>query len=112
MREREPVAHTMKAPEARQQWSQLLNKVFRREMRVLVEKSGIPVAAIVSADDLDRLSLWEAGQRERWQVIDDIRSRNRDKSLEEVERDVAAAVAAIRQEHQEEVGSQERRTAP
>ena len=112
MREREPVAYTMKGSEARQQWSQLLNKVFRREMRVLVEKSGIPVAAIVSADDLDRLSLWEEGQRERWQVVDEIRSRNRDKSLEEVERDVAVAVGAIHQEREGEEGSQPRRAAP
>jgi prevent-host-death family protein len=47
---------TIKASEARQQFSQLLNEVFRRETRVIVEKSGIPVAAIVSAEDFKRLA--------------------------------------------------------
>ena len=45
MPEREPMTQTLKASEARAQWSQLLNKVFRRQARVIVEKSGIPVAA-------------------------------------------------------------------
>lgn len=51
----EPVTLTMKATEARAEWSRLLNLVFRRELRLLIEKDGIPVAAIVSADDLMRL---------------------------------------------------------
>ncbi len=56
MAEREPMTQTIKATEARQQWGQLLNKVFRKETRVIVEKSGIPVAAIISAEDFQRLS--------------------------------------------------------
>ena len=36
MREREPMTQTMKSSDARQQWSQLLNKVFRKETRVIV----------------------------------------------------------------------------
>ncbi len=55
MRDRQPSTQTMKASEARQQFSQLLNKVFRRETRIIVEKNGIPVAAIISADDLEFL---------------------------------------------------------
>ena len=39
MREREPVTQTMKASDVRAQWGQLLNKVARRETRVVVEKS-------------------------------------------------------------------------
>jgi prevent-host-death family protein len=52
MREREPMTQTEKASQARQEFSQLLNKGFRREAWVIVEKSRIPVAAIVSAEDL------------------------------------------------------------
>jgi prevent-host-death family protein len=33
-----------------------LGKVFRGETHVIVEKSGIPVAAIISAEDFDRLT--------------------------------------------------------
>jgi prevent-host-death family protein len=55
MQEREPMTKTLKASEARQQFSELLNQVFKGETRVLVEKSGIPVAAIVSTTDLNKL---------------------------------------------------------
>ena len=48
------MTQVMKASEVRQQWSQLLNKVFRNQTRVLVEKSGIPVAAVISIDDLEK----------------------------------------------------------
>ena len=36
----------VKASQARQHLSEILNKVHRGNVRVLVEKSGIPVAAI------------------------------------------------------------------
>src|SRR5216684_1545697 len=66
MREPEPTTQTMKASQARQEWSQILNRVFRKQTRVLVEKSGIPVAAIVSADDLERLDRLDAERRARF----------------------------------------------
>ena len=56
MGEHEPVTQAMKASEVRQQWSPILNKGARRQALVIVEKSGLPVAAIVSADELARLS--------------------------------------------------------
>ena len=40
MREHEPVTQTMKASQVRQEWSKLLNTVFRDRTRVVVEKSG------------------------------------------------------------------------
>ena len=49
--EPEPMTKTIKASVARQQFSQLLNDVFRGKIRVVVEKSGIPVAAIISANE-------------------------------------------------------------
>jgi hypothetical protein len=65
---------------------------------VLVEKSGIPVAAIVSAEDLERLTRLEAEREERFRVLDEIHAKNRDHDPEEVERDVAAEIAAMRRE--------------
>src|ERR687885_196403 len=96
MREREPMTQTMKASQARQEFSQLLNRVFRRETRVIVEKSGIPVAAIISAEDLERLTRLEAERQARFKMIDEIQARNRDKDPDEVERDVAKEIAAMR----------------
>ena len=46
-----PLTQTIAASDARQHWSELLNKVFRKETRLIVEKSGVPVAALVSAED-------------------------------------------------------------
>lgn len=106
MREREPMTQTMKASQARQEWSQVLNQVFRGEKRVLVEKSGIPVAAIVSAEDLERLKHFEAQREERWKVVDEIRAKNRDKDPDEVERDVAEDLAAMRREDREHRAAQ------
>jgi prevent-host-death family protein len=102
MREREPMTQIMKASQARQEFSQLLNKVFRRETRVIVEKSGIPVAAIISAEDLELLTQLEAARQARFKVIDQIHARNQDKDPEEVERDVAEEIAAMRAERQEQ----------
>lgn len=96
MREREPMTQTMKASEARQQFSQLLNKVFRQETRVIVEKSGIPVAGIISARDLERLAQFELEREKDFAVIDEIRAAFTDVPEEEIEREVSKAVAAAR----------------
>ena len=91
-----PETRTMKASDARQQWSQLLTRVFRGESRVIVEKSGIPVAAIISADDLEKLTRIEARREDGWTAIQELRARNRDMDPDEVERDVAEAIAEVR----------------
>ncbi len=106
MPDREPTIQTMKASQARQQWSQVLNKVLRKEARILVEKSGVPVAAIVSAEDLQWLQQYEAQRAERWKVVDEIRARNRDKNPEQVEQDIASEIAAMRQEAREHRSAQ------
>jgi prevent-host-death family protein len=51
---------TINVSDVRQQFATVLNSVFRNERRVLLEKSGIPVAAMVSVDDLRRLEQLEA----------------------------------------------------
>ena len=65
MREQEPMTQTMKISDVKNQLSSLVNEVYRKETRVLVEKAGIPVAALVSADDLRRLTqldrAWDEG---------------------------------------------------
>ncbi len=98
MREPEPTTQTMKASQARQEWSQILNRVFRKQTRVLVEKSGIPVAAIVSADDLERLDRLDAERRARFEAIEAIRAKNTHKDPDEVEQDIAEEIAAMRAE--------------
>lgn len=101
MREREPMTQTMKASEAREQFSQLLNRVFRRETRVLVEKSGIPVAAIISPDDLRRLNLIEEERAERFKALDESWKALEGVPVEGVEVEVAKAVASARRKRRE-----------
>lgn len=101
MPDREPTTQTVKASEARAQWSRLINKVARRQSRFIVEKSGIPVAAIVSADDLARLNHLEQERRRDFAIIDESRTAFRDVPDEELEREVSKALAEVRAEHRQ-----------
>jgi len=102
MRERDqPVTQTIKASEARAQWGQLLNAVFRRQKRIVVEKGGIPVAALVSAEDLQRLRRWEEEQTRRFEALQRVREPFRDTPPEEIEREVRNAITALRAEDAE-----------
>ena len=98
MREREPQTQTIKASEARQRWSQLLNKVFCRESRVIVEKSGVPVAAIISPADLERFEQLDQERDQRWSAFLTIAERFADEDPDEVEHFVAEEIEAMRAE--------------
>ena len=98
---RDPMTQTIAASEARQHFSQLLNQVFRREKRVVIEKSGVPVAALISADDLEQLRRLEEQRREDFAVLDRIREAFRGVPAEEIEREVARAVAEVRAEQRQ-----------
>jgi prevent-host-death family protein len=86
------------ASEARQHWSELINSVFRGESRVIVEKSGIPVAAIVSAEDLERLARLDSERARRFQALEASWRAFEDVNPDEVEAEVEKAVEAARQE--------------
>lgn len=96
MRNRAPMTEKINASEARQQWSELLNKVFRNETRVVVEKSGIPVAALVSTDDLARLNRLDQQRREDFAVIDELRAAFQGVPAEEIEAEADRAIATSR----------------
>jgi prevent-host-death family protein len=89
VQEPEPMTKTIKASVARQQFSKVLNDVFRGESRVVVEKSGIPVAAIISASDFKRLARLEAERNRDFDILDELREAFKDVPAEEIEREVA-----------------------
>jgi len=99
MREREPITQTINATDARAQWSKLLNSVFRRKIRVIVEKSGVPVAAIVSAQDLARWQRLEEDRARRFAAIDESRAAFLDVPDDELERELANALVEVREEN-------------
>ena len=106
MRERELMTQTLKASEARQKWSELLNKVSRHQTRVIVEKSGIPVAALISAEDLAHFDRLEAQRAERFKILDRIGEVFKDETPEESERLAAQAVAEAREAHRKQQAAQ------
>src|SRR5215204_6340752 len=96
MREQEPMTQTMKISDVKNTLSSLVNKVYRKETRVLVEKSGIPVAAIISADDLKRFAQLECEQEERFAVIDRVREAFNGVPAEEIEAETDRIIARNR----------------
>jgi prevent-host-death family protein len=98
MPELEPMTQTMKISDVKNQLSSLVNAVYRKETRVLVEKAGIPVAALVSAEDLKQLARLDAERAERRRVVEAMREPFRGVPPAEIERETAQAVAEVRAE--------------
>jgi prevent-host-death family protein len=92
----------MNVTQARQEFSQLLNRVYRKESRIVVEKSGIPVAAIVSAQDLEEFRRWEEQRRKDFWALDKLSEAFRDVPEEELEREIAKALSEARAKAQTE----------
>jgi hypothetical protein len=65
---------------------------------VLFEKSGIPVAAVVTVDDLKRLQGLDASREEDFKALDATRAAFKDIPDQELEREVNRAVSEARKE--------------
>jgi prevent-host-death family protein len=92
----QPEIETMALTEARQQLSQVVNKVTCGERRVLIEKNGVPVAAIVSVGDLRLLIELEAQREARFAAIQRISGAFVEVPLDELEQQVAGALSEAR----------------
>ncbi len=92
----------MKFTEPRPHLSELLNRVFGREMRIRITKGNIPVAAIVSIGDLERLERLDAQRDADFQVFRKMSAAFADQSPEEIEEHVNLAVAEVRAEMRRE----------
>src|SRR5579859_5551335 len=99
MRARLPVTETIKASDVRANRSGVLNSVFRGERRVVVEKSGIPVAAVISTHDLERLTQLEAARYEAFKPIFETSEAFADVPAGELERQVARAIRGCQPWH-------------
>lgn len=102
MREPKPMTQTMKISDVKNKLSSLVNEVYRKETRVLVEKAGIPVAALVSAEDLMQLARLDAQRAERRRVVDAMREPFRGVPAEEIAQVTAETVAEVKQEMRSE----------
>jgi prevent-host-death family protein len=91
------MTQTITASTARQEWSKILKKVFQEETRIVVEKSGIPVAAIIPAGDLKRLDQLEKERAERFRILDEVKAAFKDIPEAEIEKETDKALSRVRQ---------------
>ena len=96
MEDQEHPTKTMAISEVREVFSSVVAAVSRNEGRVLLEQDGSPVAAIISATDLEQLARYELARAERIKVLDELREAFKDVPDEEIEREADRAVAEIR----------------
>jgi prevent-host-death family protein len=82
----------------------VVKAIAREERRIVIEKSGIPVAALVSIEDLKRLKRMDEVRTERWRLLEMLREPFKDIPPEEVERETAKALAEVRAEMKAERG--------
>ena len=92
------MTQTLNSSDVRSNWSQLLKKVFLGETEVLVEKSGIPVAAIVSAQDYQKLQQIKQRREKDFAVINQIRAAFSDQTPEQINQGVKESIAQVRAE--------------
>ena len=89
----------MSVSEARKHFSDVVTRPLRGKGRVIVEKSGTPVGAIVSIEDVRKL---EELDRE-WAEIEDVFRRTqagfRGTSHEELEQQIEKAIAEVEAEY-------------
>jgi prevent-host-death family protein len=102
MSTQDPTTQSLPISEVQSRLSPLAKEVARKELRVIVEESGTPVAAIVSVDDLARWVRLDRECEARFAVIDRMREAFADVPADEIEREVAKAVAEVRAEMAEE----------
>ena len=83
-------AKTITMAKARTHFNEIMKQSFKNGRHFIVEKSGIPMIAIINADDYSKLI---QEREERFKVLNRIKS---DIPTKEAEKDIAQAVKAIR----------------
>jgi len=96
----------LKASEARQQFAGVLNEVSREKTRIIVEKGGSPVAAIVPVHDLERLERIETKAEE---ALARMRAAFSHLSEEQIVEDVARVIEEVRAERRRDARAQAER---
>ena len=87
----------MSAKEARDRFAEVLGQVHYGKNTIIVEKQGKPIVAVIDVEWYDRLTkAWE----EPFKVLDRVWAKNRDKDIDQVQKDVAEAIAEVRSKAQ------------
>jgi prevent-host-death family protein len=102
MRGTQPTTQTVEVSEVKDRFGALVDRVSRNETRVLVERGGVLVAALVSADDLARLDQLDRDRADGFEVLDEMRAAFAGVPEEEIEREAIRAVREVREEMEAE----------
>ena len=98
MRAQTPATETMPISAVKSRLNSLINAIYRNETRILVEKSGIPVAGIVPVADMRRLARLDEVDREAGEILEAMRAPFDDIPAEEMERQTERIIAENREE--------------
>jgi hypothetical protein len=98
MLKQEPTTQTMKLSDVEACLSSLVDAISRQQTRILIETDGVPVAALISIEDLQQLVILDEERAERWQILEAMRAPFRGVPTEEIEREAAKAIAEVRAE--------------
>jgi hypothetical protein len=77
---------------------EFLVRVAQRGRPIVLQENGRDLLAFVSPADLERLRSLDQLRHERFAVVEEVHRRNQDLDAEEVERDIAEEIAAMRAE--------------
>lgn len=86
--------------EVRTHWGEMLGDVYRDGKRILIDRAGVPVAALISAEDLRRFEQLERERERRFETLDRSWAAFEGVPFDEIESEVAKAVAEVRAERQ------------
>jgi prevent-host-death family protein len=90
------MATHMSAKDARDQFSDVLNRVYYQREPIVVERQGKPMAVVVSLADFERYQ--QLAKERFFQAVDQVQARTAGHDPEEVLRDVSEAVDDVRRD--------------
>lgn len=90
------LARTVTASDARQHFAELVNRVHQTRTPVVIKKSGVAVAAIVSMEDLDALRQSSEARRRAFETLDALSMRFAGVDAETLDRESARAIRQVR----------------
>lgn len=88
---------TMNVSESRKQYSELLNRVHRDEDQIVIEKNGIPVAAIVPMSVVRDAEIAEQHRNAAIEAFHRVQQVFADVPEDELERELATALAEAKE---------------
>lgn len=104
-----PITETKTVSEARRTFSETLNRVYRGETRVVVERNGIPVGVLVAPRDLADIDEMQRRRDTLRSALEESRAAFEGIPAWEIEREIELAIEQV--EAQRRQKTQHRATA-